>query len=136
MSTSSQVLPPLLFKLEADAAKIRLLDFRLRALLEIVRLAASPGAITVTDVDSIGVHMSGGPHYDRRAIDLRVAPFSEAQALALCSWLNATFYNLGRPVALFGAIDPRSQHDDHIHLQVPRPYTGAGLIDLTVTKGV
>ncbi|MCC6899728.1 MAG: hypothetical protein IT377_12180 [Polyangiaceae bacterium] len=120
----------LAFKSDRDAPKLALLDVRIRFWVEVVRLYADDhgfGTVTVTDVDTPGVHMRSSAHYDRRAIDLRVAPFSLRQLERLGEWMNKAFLRSDRKrVALVGRLDPAHAHNDHLHLQAQAPTRQVG----------
>lgn len=122
------------FKQAADAGKMAGLDFRLLFLVDLLQLyAASLGydTLTVTDVDTPGIHMKASAHYRNGALDFRVAPFTPAQLLTFAQWLNKSFdYGGGKRVALYLSEDPSGGHKDHLHLQVPRPHLARGRIVL------
>lgn len=118
------------FKSASDAPKFGELDIRVRFWVEAVRLYADDlgfAAVTVTDIDTPGIHMRTSAHYDRRAVDLRLAPFSLRQLERLAEWLNKTFVRSDRKrVALVGRLDPARAHNDHLHLQAQAPTRRTG----------
>lgn len=122
----------IVYKNPGDEGKIDGLDIRLQVLIGIFRLfadAKTQPTIVVTDIDTLGVHQIGGPHYRHQAIDFR--PIGERQTLEFANWINRVFdYGRGYKVALFGELDPNRKHDDHLHLQVPPPLQLTGKIPL------
>lgn len=125
----------LLYKSPADAGKLEQLDFRVRWMVDSLRVYSRClgwSAITITDIDTPNVHSAGGPHYDKRAVDTRLAPLKLTELESWAEWINGFFdYGRGYRVALVGRTDPKGGHGDHLHLQVPRPMTLNGRVDLS-----
>lgn len=116
-----------LFKTPQVEQAMSLLDWRFHKvfipLLQLQAKALGYDQITITDINTPRVHMEGSPHYEGRAIDVRIVPFTLIELEEFADWINDTFdYGFaGYKVALVGRTDPKGKHQDHLHLQVPRP---------------
>lgn len=118
--------PHLHFKVPGDELKYGTLDHRIRFFLELACLWSSERnapIITVTDINTPGVHSEQSVHYDLRGVDLRLAPLGISKWEEFGTWVNDTFdYGRGFSVVLVGVLDPKGGHNDHVHIQVPPPY--------------
>lgn len=129
-------MPPssLRFKEPSDSVKYDSLDFRIRFFVRVAchwsQSKLSP-LVTVTDINTPGVHMEGSAHYDLRAIDLRLGGLGINQWEEFGQWINDCFdYGKGLKIVLVGRLDPKGGHNDHVHIQVPGPYQKEGRIKL------
>lgn len=126
----------LLFKDDRDRQVWPQLDYRLRRLIVpmLQHYARAHGFedVTVTSIIT-GEHVSS-THEELRAVDIRLIPVGDTKLLEDFSiWINDCFSFLpGYNVALCGRTDPKGKHEDHLHLQVPRPYRPDGKISLVV----
>jgi hypothetical protein len=121
------------FRERGDEAKVPFLDYRLKWFLELASVwfaAHSCPTLLVTDLDTPGVHIPGSAHYDRRGADLRL-PANMDVCLEFANFVNKLFdYGNGKLVVLTGPLDPAGKHNDHIHIQVPKPYRNGGKVAL------
>jgi hypothetical protein len=122
------------FKQRGDEPKYAQLDFRVRHLVELFHWFSNnhnAPCVLVTDINTPGVHMAGGPHDRLQAVDLSIRTLGLPKAVEFAKYLNSVYdYGRGFNVALCGEIDPHGKHDDHLHLQVPPPYQLNGRIEL------
>lgn len=121
----------ILFKDDHHRPAYDALDFRVKIFAEMFEAACSEkgGHATVTDVNTPGVHMEGSPHYDGRAVDFRLDPFTLEEAEAWAQKINSRFSRSdGKLIAITGKLDPLGKHNDHVHIQVPRPKHSWGTI--------
>lgn len=127
-----------LFKEDEDVASYPNLDFRLREILLPLfawyfRHKFVTRFPTITSITS-GQH-SSATHAEFRAVDLRLDPMTLDEVEKFAEWIN-TYFSFGAQgfkVALVGKLDPKGQHNDHLHLQVPRPCKREGHISLLLT---
>ncbi len=124
------------FKHDEDRLSYDSLDWRLRRLFipMVDQWFKSHGhdTFTITSITS-GAHTSA-THREYRAVDIRLAPLTLQDLEAFAIWVNSCFSFLpGYEVAIVGRVDPKGGHNDHLHIQVPRPYRKDGRISLVVT---
>lgn len=129
------ILAAVQFKTPGDNwEKVEALDFRVKAIVKMARVwATSRGhrVITITDIDTPGIHMDNGPHYDQRAVDFRIAPLTLEEWEEFGAWVDRFLdYGRGYRAVVVGRLDSRGRHNDHAHIQVPYPYLVKGTVPL------
>jgi hypothetical protein len=118
------------FKNTEDKPKLEVLDFRLRFILDLMNLyslACKNAPITITDVDTPGLHTTQC-HYDHRAVDVRLAPLSLQDWEQAALMVNSSVGLGDWKTLVVGSLDPHGNHQDHVHVQVVLPYRPTGRI--------
>lgn len=135
--TRHGLLAKLQFKEIRDTlTKVNALDFRVRWVLRLAQMwAAFHGAkyIRITDIDSLGIHMTGGPHYRKQAIDLGISPLPLEVWERFGDLVNGFLdYGRGYKIVVVGRHDSKGKHNGHVHIQAPPPFVKSGVVPFRV----